>query len=118
MSLITRGFGASSSIITAGLGSSQLISSTVIPPLPRGRRSPAQKDELRKRIQEVDVYTISAKLMSINNKSLSQPIVERTRGAVDHSDEFHIKAKGKVRIIKTTPISNIFINVSNVFRKK
>ena len=118
MSLITRGFGASSSIITAGLGPSQLTSSTVIPPLPRGRRSPAQKDELRKRIQAVDVYTISAKLMSVNNKSLLHPIAERIRGAVDHSDKFHIKTKGKVRIIKTTPASNIFINVSKVFRKK
>ena len=117
MSLITRGFGTSSSIITAGFGPPAATSSTVIP-LPRGRRSPAQKDELRKRIQSVDVYTISAKLMSINNKSLSQPIVERIRGAVDHSDKFYIKTKGKVRIIKTTPISNIFINVSNVFRKK
>ena len=88
--LITRGFGASASLLTSGFGPPPPTTTTVLP-LPRGRRSPEQKDVLKKHIESIDVYTITAKLMAVNNRNLKRPIHERVRGAVDLSNEFHIK---------------------------
>tara|TARA_R110000824_G_scaffold401631_1_gene613324 strand:+ start:2515 stop:2877 length:363 start_codon:yes stop_codon:yes gene_type:complete len=120
MSLITRGFGASASLVTSGFGPPPTTTTAELKPVRQqlhGRRSPERKEELRKHIQAIEVYTITAKLLLVNNKAPARPILERVRGAVDQRDEFNIKTKGKVRIIKTTPISNIFISISQVFKK-
>ena len=120
MSLITRGFGARSALITTGFGPPPAVETAKVVSIRRGdgHRSRERKEELQKHIQLVDVYTVTAKLLAVNNNLPLEPILERVRGAVDRRDQFNIKTKGKVRIVKTTPINNIFINVSQVFKKK
>jgi len=116
MSLITRGMGSYSKLITAGFGpapESEEVTTTDATRIKKtGRRSPAHK------IDPVDIYTVSARLLSVNRKNMNLLISGKERSFIDRRDKFSVKVKGKITITKTSPTKNIFINVLNVFRKK
>tara|TARA_R110001583_G_scaffold48919_10_gene153124 strand:+ start:905 stop:1246 length:342 start_codon:yes stop_codon:yes gene_type:complete len=113
MSLITRGMGSRSTLITSGFGPELATAEQEHHnPKKTGRRSPAHK------IDPIDIYTVSARLLSVNRKNMNLIISGKERSFIDRRDKFSVNVKGKITITKTSPTRNIFINVLNVFKKK
>jgi hypothetical protein len=113
MSLITRGMGSRSTLVTSGFGPPPPVVTTQgSKPKKTGRRSPAHK------IDPIDINTVSARLLSVNRKNMNLIISGKERSFIDRRDKFSVNVKGKITITKTSPTRNIFINVLNVFKKK
>ena len=112
--LLTRGLGPSPALVTSGLGPPPPPSDDVID-LVRGRRP---KDRPRSFIESAEIFKIAAKLVSVNGKLPSEPIIGKQKGLIDYSIEYDLKALGKIKIIKTRRKNNIFINVTEAYRKK
>ena len=118
-SLLTRGMGPSSSLVTSGFGPTETTSETVLQQKGGRRRKTAYEIgiELDPRVS-IDWYTVTAELMSVNGINDYYFLRNTVKGGVDSSAAFKINQRDKVRIVKTTPVNNIFINVSHVFKKK
>ena len=120
--LLTRGLGPVSTLVTAGFGPPPPVTATVETVIqPKGGRRNKSIYEIGIEADprvSIDWYTVTAELMSVNGIRDSYFLRNTVKGGVDSSSEFKINQMGKVRIVKTTPINNIFINVSHVFKKK
>tara|TARA_B100000700_G_C15059690_1_gene864938 strand:- start:6037 stop:6405 length:369 start_codon:yes stop_codon:yes gene_type:complete len=119
--LLTRGLGPSPSLVTSGFGPPPPTTTveTVVQPKGGRRRKTAYETGIESdpRIA-IDWYTVTAELMSVNGISDYYFLRNTVKGGVDSSADFKLHQAGKIRIIKTTPISNIFINVSQIYKKK
>lgn len=110
---MTRGLGPSPALVTAGLGPTPPVEDAF--DLVRGRRP---KDRPRSFIESAEIFKIAARLVSVNGKSPPYRIAGNQKGLIDYSIEHSVKPTGKVRIIKTRQTNNIFINVTEAYRKK
>jgi len=116
MSLITRGLGSSPRIIMQGFGTSTAV--ITARDKKRGRRPPEYKRVFEHPQSNMDIYTITAELLAVNGIESLLSSQKKIREIIDRNQDLLIKPKGPVRIVKTSPASNIFINVLKVFRKK
>jgi hypothetical protein len=119
-SLLTRGMGPSSAMVTSGFGPPPpTTSETVLHPKGGSRRKTAYETgiELDPRVS-IDWYTVTAELLSVNGTKDHYFLRNTVKGGVDSSADFKINLMDRIRIIKTTPVNNIFINVSHVLKKK
>ena len=117
MSLITRGLGSSSRMIMQGFGTSAT-TTTDSRDRKLGRRPPEYKRVFETQQSKVDIYTITAQLLAVNGIETLRSSQKKIRGIIDRNHDLLIKPKGLVRIVKTSPVNNIFINVLKAFRKK
>ena len=118
MSLVLRGMGvcdAGPRLVTHGFGSPCAIE-VVEEFVPRPGRSGARHRDYQRLMH--DVYTITAKLTSVNGIDLLNPIAESVRGEHDRRSDFVIRLVSKIRIAKTTPKKTIFIKVIDVFKRE
>jgi len=112
VSLVTRGLGTSSRIITIGFGGI-----SVDDKIQRLGRSSYRYDHLL-RESKIDSFTITAMLISVNDKRLKLQSQKTVRGIVDKNDNFSMKQSGKIRITKTKPKEGIFIKVIKFFKRE
>jgi hypothetical protein len=84
----------------------------------RGRRPPEYKKVFEHPQSNMDIYTITAELLAVNGIESLLSSQKKIREIIDRNQDLLIKPKGPVRIVKTSPANNIFINVLKVFRKK
>ena len=117
MSIIMRGMGETHLLVTHGFGTYTAVDTTR-PRRRRGRRPSHDLGKLKDPRLSIDLYTVTAQLISINGNDSPYFLKNTVRGMVDNASEFLIKPKGKIRIVKTRPVNNIFINVLKAFRKK
>ena len=88
----------------------------------RSKPYPGLPEDLTKELRS-DIYTVTAKLMSINGKVSRYQIEGSDKGSIDWDSDFKVSSEplklfGKVRVGKTNPRNSIFINVERVIKKK
>ena len=118
MSLVLRGMGTCASgprLITQGFGPICAIAE-VEEFIQRPGRSGSRHRDYERLMH--DVYTITARLTSVNGVMQLNSITESVRGELDRTGDFVIRLVSKIRIAKTTPRKTIFIKVIDVFKRE
>jgi len=114
MTIVTRGFGATSpNIVGHGFGPDPV---ATVEPRRTGRSS--RRFEPLYHPPKFDVYKITAILSAVNNLKLDPPIRSAISTIVDEDDEFTVRHSGQVRITKTKPKEGIFIKVIKFFKRE
>ena len=130
MSLILRGMGPTASLITAGLGPPAdeeeeevvVATTTKIPGDhdegggSRGYRRGSLYDHLAESLY-VKRYRIGARLLSVNGKDFYQMNESMIEVKSDERDSFSVRLNENVEVKKTTPSSNIFISILDIFKR-
>ena len=117
MSLLTRGLGPNSKLLTGGFGPpppAEELDDTI--PYHPGRRS-GLYDKLAENIY-VKKYSTLVELVSVNGKRVDNPKKIRTEIDHDERDSYRVVLNEEnVSIKKTNPKEGILINVLQVFKR-
>jgi hypothetical protein len=119
MSLITRGLGEESRLVTIGFGASSLpVSKTPVIEVKGKSRPKHPKDTYDNQYPLIDIYTVRAMLLEVNSKPVLSSVSKTVKGTIDREAEFTVKLSEKVKVTKTTPRKNIFIKVLEIFKRQ
>ena len=109
-SIMLKGMGSSSALVTMGYTLAPLIE-FIVTTFKKGRTKTRELVD-----SALDIYTVSAMLLSVNGDEIVSPSKKLQMGAVDHDKEISVGVSDLRLEGVINPITRIFINAIRVIR--